>query len=137
MPKKKDRVIIDTNLWISFLLTSGYTKLDTIFADGRIMLVFSQELLNEFVAVAQRPKFKKYFLLSDFQELILKVRERAVFIEVQSSVSICRDHKDNFLLALATDSKATHLITGDKDLLELKIFDKTKILTIADYLESK
>ena len=137
MPKKQDRIIIDTNLWISFLLTSDYTKLDTIFAYKLITLVFSQELLNEFVAVAQRPKFKKYFSSSDLQELILKVRERAVFIEVQSFVSICRDHKDNFLLALAKDSKATHLITGDKDLLELKVFNKTKVLTITDYLESK
>jgi uncharacterized protein len=137
MPKKEDRVILDTNLWISFLLTSDYTKLDTIFEDKLITLVFSQELLDEFITVSQRPKFRKYFSLSDLQDLILKVRERAVFIEVQSVIAVCRDHKDNFLLALAKDSKATHLITGDKDLLDIRVFEKTKILTIADYLESK
>jgi len=31
MPRKKDRIIIDTNLWISFLLTYDLSKLDKIF----------------------------------------------------------------------------------------------------------
>lgn len=30
MPKKKNRIIIDTNLWISFLLTNDFSELDTI-----------------------------------------------------------------------------------------------------------
>ena len=61
-------------------------------------------------------------------------RGKAEFIEVTSVVDICRDEKDNFLLVLAKDGKASHLITGDKDLLILKKIDKTRILNIADYL---
>jgi predicted nucleic acid-binding protein len=49
--------------------------------------------------------------------------------------SICRDVRDNFLLALAKDSKADYLITGDKVLLELKNFNKTKITTISSFFE--
>ena len=60
--------------------------------------------------------------------------ERATFIDVSSTVDVCRDAKDNFLLALAKDGKASHLLTGDKDLLVLKNFGKTKILTISEYL---
>jgi len=37
------------------------------------------------------------------------------------------------LLSLSIDSKADYLITGDHDLLELKIFNKTKILTITEF----
>ena len=51
-----------------------------------------------------------------------------------SILEICRDPKDNFLLALAQDGKATHLITGDKDLLIIQKIGITKILTIAEYL---
>jgi uncharacterized protein len=58
-------------------------------------------------------------------------------VHVVSDVAICRDPKDNFLLSLAKDGKATHLITGDKDLLDIKVFGKTKIVTIADYLTKK
>ncbi len=61
MPRRKIRVIIDTNLWISFLLTKDFSRLDRLFSDGSILLLFSQELLDEFIEVAQRPKLKKYF----------------------------------------------------------------------------
>lgn len=137
MPKKKDKIIIDTNLWISFLLTNNFSKLDEIFAEKLITLLFSQTLLNEFTEVAQRPKFKKYFTLTDLESLLIRIRNEAEFIQVISNITICRDSKDNFLLSLAKDGKATHLITGDKDLLTIKVFGKTKIITIMDYLPKK
>jgi putative PIN family toxin of toxin-antitoxin system len=137
MPKKKDKVIIDTNLWISFLLTNNFTKLDKIFSDKLITLLFSQTLLDEFIEVAQRPKFKKFFTLKELERLLIRIKNEAEFIEVTSPIKICRDPKDDFLLSLAKDGKATHLITGDKDLLDIKVFGKTKIILITDYLPKK
>ena len=61
MPKKKDRIIIDTNLWISFLLTNDFSKLDEIFSAKLITLLFSQALLEEFIGVAQRPNSRNIF----------------------------------------------------------------------------
>lgn len=98
--------------------------------------MFSQELLEEFVEVARRPKFKNYFSLADLQNLLQQISTRAEFVTVTSEVNVCRDPKDNFLLTLSVDGKATHLTTGDKDLLELIQFDKTIILTITDYLSA-
>ena len=133
MPKLKDRVIIDTNLWISFLITKDLSKLDKILSDKLATLLYSQELIDEFIDVAQRPKFRRYFSADDLQALLLAMSDRAIFIDVSSTVTVCRDKKDNFLLALAKDGKASHLITGDKDLLVLKRFGKTKILSITEY----
>jgi uncharacterized protein len=137
MAKTKDRVIVDTNLWISFLLTKDFPTLDKLFADQSTTLLFSQELLDEFIEVARRPKFKKYFSLADLQDLLQELSLRAEFIDVTSSVTACRDPKDNFLLSLAVDGEASHLITGDKDLLDLKNFEETKIITIAAYISGK
>ena len=138
MPAKtKHRIVIDTNLWISFLLTSDYSKVDPMFADNSIKLLFSQELIDEFVEVAQRPKFRKYFPLNDIEDLLTKVRGKAEFISVTSIVDLCHDTKDNFLLALAQDGNATHLLTGDNDLLVIGKVGKTKILTITDYFTKK
>ena len=134
MPNQKDRVIIDTNLWISFLLTKDLSKFDSIIAGNQIKLIFSQELIDEIVEVTQRSKFRKYFELDDVESLLLKIRARTNFIEVTSDINACRDPKDNFLLSLSIDGNATHLLTGDKDLLILKKFGKTKILTITEYL---
>lgn len=52
---------------------------------------------------------------------------------VNSIVTQCRDEKDNFLLALAKDSKADFLITGDEDLLIIKKFQNTEILTYSEF----
>ena len=79
MPKKH-RIIVDTNLWVSFLLTKDLAKLDLIFSSNKLTLLFSQELLDEFVAVAQRPKFKKYFSLADLEDLLLQINTKAEFI---------------------------------------------------------
>ena len=61
------------------------------------------------------------------------MREHGEFITVTSSTNICRDPKDNFLLSLSKDGKASYLITGDKDLLDLKRFGKTQIVTMKKY----
>lgn len=135
MQKVKHRIIIDTNLWISFLLTKDLSKLDSLLKGNYIILLFSKELLEEFIAVTQRPKFKKYFSQVDIQNLLSKINTKADFITIKSEVSLCRDPKDNFLLALAKDGKSSHLITGDKDLLVLKKIGKTEILSISDYLK--
>ncbi|MGB4770709.1 MAG: putative toxin-antitoxin system toxin component, PIN family [Chitinophagaceae bacterium] len=135
MAKRKDRIILDTNLFISFLINNDFTKLNSLLNNRQVTILLSKELLDEFLEVSQRPKFRRYFTLTLIEKLLEGLYLRAEFVEVVSSIELCVDPKDNFLLALAKDGKASHLITGDKDLLELKKMSKTLILTIADYLK--
>src|SRR5215470_11000510 len=102
MPRPADRIIIDTNLWISYLLTKD-AKLDRLLANNLTTLLFSQDLITEFIEVARRPKFKKYFSSPDLEALLMSISTKAIFIEVLSSVNLSPDPKDNFLLALAKD----------------------------------
>jgi hypothetical protein len=132
---KSKKVILDTNLWISFLITGDLSFLDKYVEKGKVKLVFSEELFSEFVSVAERPKFRKYFPESDLKHLIQFINEFGILIKVSSEIVQCRDKKDNFLLNLAVDSKADYLVTGDNDLLEIKTINKTKILTIKELIE--
>ena len=134
MPKKKSRIVIDTNIWISFLITKDFTLFDKVISENNFTLLFSNTLLEEFVEVANRPKFKKYFSTDDLEELLFQMRANGEFIIVTSSTDICRDLKDNFLLSLSKDGKASHLITGDKDLLDLKKYGRTKIVNMKMFL---
>ena len=61
MPKRIKRVIIDTNLWISFLITNDFNKLDQFLDSEKYQIVFSEELFNEFLEVVHREKFNRYF----------------------------------------------------------------------------
>lgn len=136
MAKKPDRIIIDTNLWISFLITKDFKKLDEKILTGKVRILFSLELIEEFLTVVERPRLKKYFNLKDVAQLIELFDSYGEIIEVKSKINHCRDIKDNFILALAKDSNASHLITGDQDLLVLKEFEGTYIITITEYLKT-
>jgi len=61
-------------------------------------LVFSAELLEEFLEVTRRPKFRRFFPASDVEELLETIQEYADFVEVTAKVEVCRDTKDNFFI---------------------------------------
>jgi len=126
-------VIIDTNLWISYLISKDFVWIDNLILDRNYRLIFSQELIDEFLDVAQRPKFKKYFSKQDLEKLIKLFDTYGYYFKVVSNIELCRDSKDNFLLSLAKDSKADYLLTGDADLLDLKKFGKTRIFTATEF----
>jgi len=129
---KGKTVILDTNLWISFLISKDFSFLDEYIESGKVKLIFSDELFTEFIKVAERPKLRKYFSKSDLEALIQIIDKFGTLIEVTSEINLCRDKKDNFLLNLAADSKADYLVTGDKDLLDIGKINKTQILTISE-----
>ena len=61
MPIKQNRIVVDTNLWISYLITKSFKRLDKLIYNNTVRLVFSQELIDEFIEVTKRDKFKQYF----------------------------------------------------------------------------
>ena len=120
-------------MWISFLLSKRFNFIDELLDSRKMDLIFCNELLAELVEVANRPKLRKFFTTEDWSLIFEIIEQYAVFIPVVSSVSVCRDAKDNFLLALAKDANADYLLTSDNDLLVLRTFDVTKIITIAEF----
>ncbi len=128
MPKSKPlKLIIDTNLWVSFIISNKQNLLDPFLFTEEVRLLFSTELFTEIHQTIAKPRLKKYFGTNALEEMLSTFEPYIDLIEVESIITICRDPKDNFLLALAKDGKADYLLTGDKDLLELKKFGKTKI----------
>jgi uncharacterized protein len=129
------KVILDTNLWISFLISKKFTDIDKLLERRKIVLIFSKELIEEFLTVVKRPKFKKHFTDKELEELLQQFDKYGKLVKVKSNLSDCRDFKDNFLLNLAIDSNADFLVTGDDDLLILKRIKKTKICTWSEFLD--
>ena len=135
MPKDNlVRLIIDTNIWISFLISDKYQKLDKALSHPKTTILFSIELLDEINRVATFPKLKKYFSLNAVEEMLLSLEDYVELVKVKSKVEICRDPADNFLLSLSKDGEADFLITGDQDLLDLEAFGTTKIISLTNFL---
>ncbi len=128
MQKYNVRVVIDTNIWISFLIGKTLSGLSEAIMNDKIRILFSEELSDEFVEVLQRPKFEKYFSQEDIAELISLLRFKTEQIEITEHFTVCRDPKDNFLLDLCVSGNADYLITGDDDLLVLNPFRGVKVI---------
>jgi putative PIN family toxin of toxin-antitoxin system len=135
MAKRVSRVILDTNLWISFLISKDWSWLDEKILTGSVILIFSPESLEEFITVVSRPKFKHLFSSDDVEALTEVFDSFGEFVTVTSKVNACRDAKDNFLLALAEDGEADYIVTGDHDLIDLKVFGKTDIISLRQFRE--
>ncbi len=132
---RNKKVILDTNLWISFLISKKFNQIDRLIERKEITLIFSDELIEEFVDVVRRPKFKRHFAKKDIEILLKYFDQYGELIKVKSDTKTCRDKKDNFLLNLALDSGADYLVSGDKDLLVLEKIGQTKIMTFTDFIE--
>jgi len=127
------KVVIDTNIWISYLLGSLLQDLDEKILSKEIKVVVSEEMLKELSEVSSRPKFKNIFTAKRIKELFSLLDSYAIVISPGQNIVACRDEKDNFLLEVALEGKADYLITGDEDLLVLNSFQGIKIITPKDF----
>ncbi len=129
------RVVIDTNIWIGFLIGKILSGLSEAIINNKIRILFSEELFDELVEVLQQPKFKKYFSQNDIAEMISLIHLKTDRIEIKEQFEECRDPKDNFLLDLCISGKADYLITGDNDLLVMNPFHGVEIVNYRQFRE--
>ena len=127
------KLVIDTNIWIGFLIGKTLAGLSDAIANDNVEILFSEELFEELVEVLNRPKFERYFSLEDIRELISLLHSKVKFIEIIQHFNDCRDEKDNFLLDLCVSGEADYLITGDEDLLVMNPFHGIKIINYRQF----
>ena len=134
MPERHVKVIIDTNLWISFLIgLKASPAVRKTLTDGTVEIVMTDILQQEIMAVASRPKFARYFAPQACERLLAFLRARSEDYPLGDIPARCRDPKDDYLLELARVANADILVTGDKDLTDLHQFGHCQILTLAAF----
>ena len=133
MANKAFNVIVDTNIWISFLIGKNLKGLQEYIDSQTIIIIACNEQIQELTEVFKKPKIKKYFSPEQIDEFFELLDESSVNIILKTKTELCRDLKDNYLLSLAIDSNADFLITGDNDLLILTSVENTKIIKFIDF----
>ena len=134
MPRKTEqRVIIDTNCWISFLIGRRMSRLVDLLSSESVKLVVCQELLDELQDVTSRPKLAKFFPQKEVDSLIEFMELIGERFEPRQKVQICRDSADDYLLALAIESHAHYRVTGDQDLLVIKKIKNSRIVDVITF----
>jgi putative PIN family toxin of toxin-antitoxin system len=127
------KLIIDTNIWISFLIGKSLKGLQYFLQDNRFQIITSNEQISELVDVLSRPKLQKYFSKEQIIDFLKLIELKSKIVDYKVKIDICRDPKDNYLLGMAISSKADYLISGDSDLLELREIENTRIIEYKDF----
>lgn len=129
------KVILDTNIWISFLLGKRLSILREIIDMEEVDIYVSDELLAELRSVAFRPKFQGKIDFQSVLNLFELINAKCKIIEgYKDAESAIRDIKDLYLLSMAESIPADYLVTGDDDLLVLRNHLGTKIITFAEFV---
>ncbi len=129
------RLVVDTNAWVSRLLLPGSVAalaVDRALTLGRLLV--SEATLDELADVLARPKFDRYVSRADRREFIHQLAGIVEIVPVLRRIQACRDPRDDCFLELAVNGQASHIISGDKDLLVLDPFMQVRILTPAAFL---
>ncbi|MGD0655730.1 MAG: putative toxin-antitoxin system toxin component, PIN family [Thermoguttaceae bacterium] len=129
------RVVFDTNVVISAMLlplSIPRRALDRAMREGRPLL--SAATTTELNEVIHLPKFDKYLSEEERIEFLTTLVHEAELVNVVETVTDCRDPRDNKFLELAVSGRATHIVTGDSDLLVLHPFRGIIVVSPSTFL---
>ena len=129
------RAVLDTNVAVSAALLPRSTPrraFDQVLEHGTFLV--SVSTIAELNEVLRRPRFDRYLTEEKRLEFLAAVVRESELVEVTAVVSVCRDPKDDKFLELALSGAATHIISGDNDLLALHPFRGISILSPQDFV---
>ena len=131
-------VVIDTNVIVSALLFVGKPgKLIQFWKTGQIQPLISKEITEEYLRVLAYPKFN----LSENEIGFLLNHEILPYFKVVKikpgrwKTTIEDDPSDDMFIRCAVSGMCKIIISGDRHLLDLKRYDKIRILSVSLFLK--
>lgn len=136
------RVVLDTNVFVSALLTpdSPPPRILELALEGKLRLVLSPGIIKEIALVWQYPRVKKAMrkrrlTLKEVEEAIFKILKTATITPgAVMAEGISRDPADDMILSGAAEGQADFIISGDQDLTCLESFEGIRIVNPTTFL---
>ena len=134
---KKVKVVFDTNVWISIFMEKRLKdEFSRIKQD--LTVYVSEDIGLEVSKVLQYPRISEILRKTGIREKdvlrILAVNSRRVEPKVQLHI-INEDKADNKILDCAEAAGAAFIVSGDKHLLKLGTFRKTRVLSPREFFD--
>jgi putative PIN family toxin of toxin-antitoxin system len=128
--------LLDANVWLSGLLTRGVCErvLDLCWTPASsITIMCSEHLLAELAANAHA-KFQ--VPVEEAAEAVAALRKRVELVEpLAVPADACRDPNDLPVLGAALAGQVACVVTGDRDLLEIKQYHGIPILSPREFYD--
>ncbi len=134
--KTVKRVVLDTNIILSALLFGGkLSRIVRLWQEGKFIPLLSRETFEEIKTALAYPKFS----LSEGEIRALITKEILPFFEVidlvKEAKGVCRDPGDDKFISCALSGSANLIVSGDRDLCELKKYEGVRIIKAIDFLK--
>ena len=128
------KVIIDCNVWISFLFGFQKELIRDVLTSEHIDVYVCPQLTSEIENVATRSKISSRIHEGDVEKLfrIIKAYCNVAIISRQAKAHV-RDSKDVYLLSFAETIDADYIVSGDNDLLVVEQYKNTRIVSPAQF----
>ena len=128
------RVTADTNIYISALNYNGPPRAFLELAvDGEVRLALSSEILDEIEATLRRKFSWPENRIAEARATLLAITEPIVPSVILDVVK--DDPDDNKILECAQSAHSECIVSGDKDLLRIRLYDGIPIMTVAEFLK--
>jgi len=128
------RVVFDTNIYVSaFVLPGGQAEIALArIIDGADQLMISKAIIDELLGVLAR-KFARE--ADELAHVAVFLSDLAVIVRPRRKIELLHDEADNRILECARTGKADAIVTGDREILELKSFERVRVLSLREYLD--
>lgn len=133
------RLVLDTNSVISALLWKGAPRrLLRAVAVARVQLFTSDSLLAELTDVLSRRKFKKQMASLGVSptELFDVYVKQVKIVQPVPVPRLAPDPDDDVVIGTAMAAKADYIVTGDKPLLSVAVFEGGRIVSVSEALDA-
>ena len=129
------KIVLDTNVFVSGVFFKGPPyQILTAWRDGKIQLVISPEILEEYRRVGEilaedRP-------VVDLRPMLEFVIQNATIYSAPPLVEpVCDDPDDDKFLACALVSESSIIVSGDKHLLKVSGYQDITVLKPRDFVD--
>ena len=128
------KVVLDTNVTISALFWKGNPrKVYDLVRQGKLILLLSDEIEKEFIRALGYEKFG--LSPQEIMPFLRDLRSHARHVVTTSKISlVTADPTDNIFLECALEGSADFIISGDRHLLDIKVYRGIKIVRAGEFL---
>jgi putative PIN family toxin of toxin-antitoxin system len=131
---EKDIVVIDTSVWLSIILKNKIHLIVALAVSHHVSVFVCPELMDEISRNIFNDDFFKRHISNPSDQLQF-IREITINQVIDQRFDRAADIKDNFLFDLAYTVKSFYLVTGEKQLLNMKQVNNIHIISPVAYFK--
>lgn len=135
---KKIKVVFDTNVWVSIFMDKILRK-QFLQTKQELTVYVSTDIILEISKAILYPRIAQRLKKADVSEReilrIIETNSKRIIPKLKLN-TLKEDANDNKTIECALVSKADIIVSGDKHLLKLCKFRKTRILTLREFFDS-